>query len=195
MFGSIQESVILDSGTSKTIRANLTKIREDRIRFEQEKHDLCEEINMKARQVLAEAAIHARPSNHAEDLAVSFDYRDASISQMEVDKSPETTSCDEEDDGDEGAPMASHDGQAVTTSRAHVIAWYWKHDKPDEVHADQQHTPASMFHVSTVDITCKAHKELANVSLLKLGFLSCSPLQPTVAVSLHCLELYHQIRH
>ncbi|KAG1884380.1 hypothetical protein F4604DRAFT_1677018 [Suillus subluteus] len=120
---------------------------------------------------------------------------------MEVDESPETTSSDEEDDGDEGAPMASHDGQAVTAARAHVIAWYhmrqllspWKYDKPDEVHADQPHTPASTFHVSTIDITCKAHKELANVSLLKLGFLGCSALQPTVAVSLHCLELYHQI--
>ncbi|KAG2100429.1 uncharacterized protein F5147DRAFT_582048 [Suillus discolor] len=77
----------------------------------------------------------------------------------------------------------------------------WKHDKPDEVHADQPR--ASKFHVSTVDITCymhvkpiiQAHEELANVSLLKLGFFGCSPLQPTVTVSLHCLKLYHQIRH
>ncbi|KAG2121555.1 hypothetical protein BD769DRAFT_1629407 [Suillus cothurnatus] len=106
---------------------------------------------MKARQVLAEAAIHARPSHHPGDLAVSFDYGDASTGQMETDGSPETTSSDEEDDGDEDTPMASRDGQA-------------------------------------------AHEELANISLLKLGFLGCSPLQPTVAVSLHCLELYHQIR-
>lgn len=35
---------------------------------------LLTEINMKARQVLAEAVIHAQPSNHARDLAVSFNY-------------------------------------------------------------------------------------------------------------------------
>ncbi|KAG1791474.1 hypothetical protein EV424DRAFT_1475992 [Suillus variegatus] len=29
---------------------------------------------------------------------------------------------------------------------------------------------------------------------LHQGLLGCSPLQPTIAVSLHCLELYHQIR-
>ncbi|KAG1729622.1 uncharacterized protein EDB91DRAFT_1059885, partial [Suillus paluster] len=31
-------------------------------------------------------------------------------------------------------------------------------------------------------------------SLLKSGYLGCSPLQPTLAISLGCLELYHQIR-
>ncbi|KAI5985604.1 hypothetical protein EDD15DRAFT_2390125 [Pisolithus albus] len=36
--------------------------------------------------------------------------------------------------------------------------------------------------------------EVANVSLLRIGFLGCSPQQPTTAVSLDCLELYHQIR-
>lgn len=40
----------------------------------------------------------------------------------------------------------------------------------------------------------QAPDELANVSLLKSGYLGCSPLQPTLAISLSCLELYHQIR-
>ncbi|KAG2125460.1 hypothetical protein DEU56DRAFT_873092 [Suillus clintonianus] len=40
----------------------------------------------------------------------------------------------------------------------------------------------------------QAPNELANVSLLKSGYLGCSPLQPTLAISLGCLELYHQIR-
>ncbi|KAG1888655.1 hypothetical protein F4604DRAFT_1877215 [Suillus subluteus] len=51
--------------------------------------------------------------------------------------------------------------------------------------------PTTSFHVTAVDIT---HNELANVSLLKSGYLGCSPLQPTLAISLSCLELYHQIR-
>ncbi|KAG1892237.1 hypothetical protein F4604DRAFT_1875645 [Suillus subluteus] len=40
----------------------------------------------------------------------------------------------------------------------------------------------------------QAADELANVSLINIGLLGCSPIQPTIAVSLQCLELYHQIR-
>ncbi|KAG1755390.1 hypothetical protein EDB19DRAFT_1625560, partial [Suillus lakei] len=36
--------------------------------------------------------------------------------------------------------------------------------------------------------------EIANAVLLRHGFLGCSPIQPTVAIQLECLELYHQIR-
>ncbi|KAG1788608.1 hypothetical protein EV424DRAFT_1356046, partial [Suillus variegatus] len=36
--------------------------------------------------------------------------------------------------------------------------------------------------------------EPANSSLLRIGLLGCSPLQPTIAIRLECLELYHQIR-
>ncbi|KAG2087254.1 uncharacterized protein F5147DRAFT_525704, partial [Suillus discolor] len=42
----------------------------------------------------------------------------------------------------------------------------------------------------------QAADELANVSLINIGLLRCSPIQPKIAVSLQCLELYHQIhRH
>ncbi|KAG1766881.1 hypothetical protein EV702DRAFT_980585 [Suillus placidus] len=36
--------------------------------------------------------------------------------------------------------------------------------------------------------------EVANAALLRCGFLGSSPVQPTVAIKLECLELYHQIR-
>ncbi len=36
--------------------------------------------------------------------------------------------------------------------------------------------------------------ELANVALIRHGLLGCSPTQPQLAVSLECLEFYHQIR-
>ncbi|KAG1749252.1 hypothetical protein EDB19DRAFT_2036549 [Suillus lakei] len=57
------------------------------------------------------------------------------------------------------------------------------------------------FHVSVVDILAstslisvpQATDELANVSLVNIGLLGCSPLQPKIAVSFQCLELYHQI--
>ncbi|KAG2137739.1 hypothetical protein BD769DRAFT_1291575, partial [Suillus cothurnatus] len=59
-----------------------------------------------------------------------------------------------------------------------------------------------VFHVSTVDILAsmssmsvqQAADELANVSLINIGLLGCSPIQPKITVSLQCLELYHQIR-
>jgi len=36
--------------------------------------------------------------------------------------------------------------------------------------------------------------ELANVSLVRVGFLGCSPTMPSVAISFRCLEFYHQLR-
>ncbi|KAF8447614.1 hypothetical protein L210DRAFT_3609890 [Boletus edulis BED1] len=44
-----------------------------------------------------------------------------------------------------------------------------------------------------VSIT-QTSSESANVSLIRAGALGCSPTQPTVAVTLECLELYHQLR-
>ncbi|KAG1742350.1 uncharacterized protein EDB91DRAFT_1006085, partial [Suillus paluster] len=35
--------------------------------------------------------------------------------------------------------------------------------------------------------------EPGNAALLHHGLLGCSPIQPTVAICLKCLELYHQI--
>lgn len=38
------------------------------------------------------------------------------------------------------------------------------------------------------------HEEQANVSLIRAGVIGCSPMQPTTAVTIECLELYHQLR-
>lgn len=38
------------------------------------------------------------------------------------------------------------------------------------------------------------NNELANVSLLRVGMLGCSPVDPSVAISLDSLELYHRLR-
>ncbi|KAH7902929.1 hypothetical protein BJ138DRAFT_1021356, partial [Hygrophoropsis aurantiaca] len=71
------------------------------------------------------------------------------------------------------------------------------HDNDDGIQANQH-----MFHVGAISLTshvpCRAipqeDDELANVSLLRCGLLGCSPVQPTVAIHLDCLEIYHQIR-
>ncbi|KAG1721638.1 hypothetical protein EDB19DRAFT_1646337, partial [Suillus lakei] len=47
----------------------------------------------------------------------------------------------------------------------------------------------------TPSIAIQQHvDEPANSSLLHIGLLGCSPLQPTIAIRLQCLELYHQIQ-
>jgi hypothetical protein len=41
---------------------------------------------------------------------------------------------------------------------------------------------------------CQKADELANVSLIQAGYLGITPTQPVSAITLECLELYHQIR-
>ncbi|KAG0703735.1 hypothetical protein DFH29DRAFT_1040613 [Suillus ampliporus] len=229
-FGSVQETGVFDLGTSRTSRANLSKICQDRLTFEQENQALHQGL-------LAEAVIYARPFKHPD---IAFDGGDVSDGLMHDNEAIETPSSNKEDEGNDiDMPMVGHDGHAVAAARTHVIAciqgkrhhqraprtrlhrnhqmyaaWHsqmpslidaylrWKHDDPNEVGADQPQVSALTFHVSTIDITfhtnvkvvSQGHEELANVSFLKLGLLGCSPLQPTITVSLHCLKLYHQIR-
>lgn len=38
------------------------------------------------------------------------------------------------------------------------------------------------------------HNEPANASLIRVGMLGCSPVNPSVAISLETLELYHRLR-
>ncbi|KAG1785797.1 uncharacterized protein HD556DRAFT_1456348 [Suillus plorans] len=85
-----------------------------------------------------------------------------------------------------------------------LVAGYlrWKHHAATPTPTPNVEVGTFMFHVSTVDILAsvssisvlQAADELANVSLINMGLLGCSPIQPKIAVSLQCLELYHQIR-
>ncbi|KAG2120217.1 hypothetical protein BD769DRAFT_1361914 [Suillus cothurnatus] len=75
----------------------------------------------------------------------------------------------------------------------------WKHKVPTVIH---NNVASNIFHVDAVgimDFACaitiqQCPNELANAALLCVGILGCSPLQPTIAICLECLELYHQIR-
>ncbi|KAG1849410.1 hypothetical protein F4604DRAFT_1687444 [Suillus subluteus] len=77
----------------------------------------------------------------------------------------------------------------------------WKHGGVESVTSEINSRIGSTFHVTSVGILSfcavqtihQAPDELANVSLIKAGFLGCSPQQPTTAIALECLELYHQI--
>ncbi|KAG0697415.1 hypothetical protein DFH29DRAFT_946408 [Suillus ampliporus] len=78
----------------------------------------------------------------------------------------------------------------------------WKHRGVESATGGIDGRVGSTFHVTSVGILSfcavqsihQAPDKLANVSLIKAGFLGCSPQQPTTAISLKCLELYHQIR-
>jgi hypothetical protein len=60
-------------------------------------------------------------------------------------------------------------------------------------------SPSALISPHTIGRTTKvhipqAHEELANVALINAGLLGSAPVNPSVAITLDCLELYHQIR-
>ncbi|KAG1813766.1 hypothetical protein EV424DRAFT_1326503, partial [Suillus variegatus] len=77
----------------------------------------------------------------------------------------------------------------------------WKHEPQNHCAEDPSHHTFTVSGVGIMDFSpclCiqQQHDEVANAALLHYGILGCSPVQPTVAIRLECLELYHQIcRH
>ncbi|KAG2741203.1 hypothetical protein P692DRAFT_201810454 [Suillus brevipes Sb2] len=73
---------------------------------------------------------------------------------------------------------------------------HWKHGPRNNIDPESRQ-PVHHFHVSKVDVfVCEIaqnHEETANIALLRVGLLGCSPTMPTVAITLQCLELYHQL--
>ncbi|KAG2131859.1 hypothetical protein BD769DRAFT_1386566 [Suillus cothurnatus] len=158
MFGSVQETVITDTGTSQTLQANLSKVHADRKAG----------ISIATKQLLAKAAIHA--NDYSNDASADFGAFNSNAEPVESDASV--------DDGvDEGSdicvPVTGDEHHAVSAVRTHVFACI-----------------RDYVHVWSVD---QCDDELANVSLIRAGYLGGSPVQPMLAVSLECLELYHQI--
>ncbi|KAG1887191.1 hypothetical protein F4604DRAFT_1571533, partial [Suillus subluteus] len=76
---------------------------------------------------------------------------------------------------------------------------HWKYGPESQ---DLDHSAGHSFSVRSVGIMDFSHNttvrqqlnEPGNATLLRHGLLGCSPIQPTVAICLECLELYHQIR-
>ncbi|KAG6379623.1 hypothetical protein JVT61DRAFT_10136 [Boletus reticuloceps] len=76
-----------------------------------------------------------------------------------------------------------------------------KHGPSEDQHDDGA-APEHFFHVDLISVFSytprvsvhQRHEEQANVSLMRAGAVGCSPTQPTVAVALQCLELYHRLR-
>ncbi|KAF7976738.1 hypothetical protein HWV62_5710 [Athelia sp. TMB] len=103
------------------------------------------------------------------------------------------------------ALYASWDAQMPQLVRAFLT---WRHgasesdSDPEAMDTTSESESGSVFHVTAIGIMtrerlCEVHQrpdELANVSLLRQGFLGCSPETPSVAFSLDTLELYHRLR-
>ncbi|KAG2103699.1 uncharacterized protein F5147DRAFT_746665 [Suillus discolor] len=95
--------------------------------------------------------------------------------------------------------MYAHwDLQISQLARAYL---QWKHN--DKYHnVDLSMEEGHIFHVTTVGtlereagVSIHQHpEEPANMALLRLGLLGCSPVEPSVAIEVHTLELYHRLR-
>ncbi|KAG2113282.1 hypothetical protein BD769DRAFT_1364185, partial [Suillus cothurnatus] len=96
--------------------------------------------------------------------------------------------------------MYAHwDMQIPQLARAYL---QWKHN--NEYHdMNLSMEEGHIFHVTTVrtferEACVSIHQcpeEPANVALLRLGLLGCSPVEPSVAIEVHMLELYHRLWH
>jgi hypothetical protein len=80
----------------------------------------------------------------------------------------------------------------------HLILYFMLPQSAFQVSAGWMHVTIFLVLISfleyTPSIAIQQHvDEPANSSLLRIGLLGCSPLQPTVTIRLQCLELYRQI--
>ncbi|KAG0702276.1 hypothetical protein DFH29DRAFT_805186 [Suillus ampliporus] len=73
---------------------------------------------------------------------------------------------------------------------------HWKHIGQHDFDTEPD-LPAHQFHISAVDpvrVITQHNEEAANAALVCVGLLGCSPTMPSVAITLQCLEFYHQLR-
>ncbi|KAG2079040.1 hypothetical protein BDR04DRAFT_1146733 [Suillus decipiens] len=154
MFGSVQETVITDTGTSRTLQANLSKIYTDRLAFERQQLDSQQGISIATKQLLSEAAIHV--NDYLNDASADFSAFDSNAEPVESDASV-NDNVDEGSDicvpvtGDEQhAQMhASWRNQMLDLVEAFL---QWKHNPantcPDLI--EDNHTMTA-FQIATVD--------------------------------------------
>ncbi|KIJ60976.1 hypothetical protein HYDPIDRAFT_169981 [Hydnomerulius pinastri MD-312] len=241
---AVRESYVTPSGASKSRKANLTQVAQDRLAFEEEKCASEQCITSSARLLLAEAMLNAgkaTTNGHNDKFDYSLGSGDFSgTTSLNEDPVQDDNQGSEAEDSDEDLIAAGQDCVAMNVTRAQIIvslqgchrrwpraphsrlqrnreahlAWtnqmtplvdtylQWKHTSQcgPEVHVDAD-MDMTTFEVMAVGISSfipsqqvyQHVDQLANVSLLSIGYLGCSPLQPVAAISLQCLELYHQI--
>jgi hypothetical protein len=83
-----------------------------------------------------------------------------------------------------------HRRQPYNDGLSDYYCWYNKFVLFSSIFSISSFILIDYVHVWSVD---QRDDELANVSLIRAGYLGGSPVQPTLAMSLECLELYHQI--
>ncbi|KAG1884158.1 hypothetical protein F4604DRAFT_1920002 [Suillus subluteus] len=178
------------------------------------------ELTAKTRQLLAEAALEVGRASTG-DPAVRFtDYGNwdddnhlPNGADLDNDGETESNAGDQAPYSEVGA--VGQDDPALSAMRAQVIIWQKKlsslsasfpspsqsRDARCVVQSNVRlgqllslvEARVGILSFCAVQTIHQAPDELANVSLIKAGFLGCSPQQPTTAIALECLELYHQI--
>ncbi|KAG1760151.1 hypothetical protein EDD22DRAFT_848692 [Suillus occidentalis] len=180
----VKMSVLNTSHSLRTTTASLTQIRHERLEEERRRAEQMRETQH-FRALMAEAQLESGQNNN------DFTQYDDTAHEYEDFNQPE-------DSGDVASgPLFAELFQ--TTDAPLVKAYMQWTCKMTEASGDHEGHAFSVAAVGIMDFTTNIDilqrpGEPANVALLRYGLLSCSPVQPTVAIHLHCLELYHQIR-
>ncbi|KAG1884097.1 hypothetical protein F4604DRAFT_1919926 [Suillus subluteus] len=198
----------------RTTRSSLSQIRDSRLRREQEQRQI-RDNSRRMQELLAEAQLEA-----GHDSLETMDFGDEVIDDSRDEFAEDEPvggpllsefflTCSQER---EPRVRRRIDVRTRTQRRQHAnAAWKeqmpilvnsylaWRHGAPT---VDDNAMMSNIFHVDVVGISGFARaitiqqrpNEPANGALLRMGLLGCSPLQPTIAIHIECLELYHQIR-
>ncbi|KAG1772889.1 hypothetical protein EV702DRAFT_1201363 [Suillus placidus] len=210
---------ILDnrSHSTRTTTASLTQIRREHLAEEQRRAEQIRENSLHMRTLLAEAHLEAGPdyvnNDHDESMFHNEDTAEqCNDSEENVDgplfseflrtsaSQPEAVSNRRQD-----KRTCTQRNRLANTAWAQQIPTLveaylrWKHEPQNHCADDPSHHTFTVSGVGIMDFSPRLlirqqHDEVANAALLRHGLLGCSPVQPTVAVRLECLELYHQIR-
>ncbi|KAF8515748.1 hypothetical protein JB92DRAFT_3114698 [Gautieria morchelliformis] len=170
---------------TRTVTTNLTQIRKERLAHEQEQQEKLNVLTAEAHQKIADA--HLEIGINWED--ADGEENNATISRAydgDSDVSDELIQADGRHVGEQFMP---HKGKHL---KAIIVLVVLPTDK----------VASHIFQVTIVDLKeydilhdiPQDPNELANVTLLHAGLLGSSPNDPSVAITLDCLEFYHQVR-
>ncbi|KAG2085334.1 uncharacterized protein F5147DRAFT_659545 [Suillus discolor] len=155
----------------------------------------------KTRQLLAKAALEVHQATTGDPETQFADYGNWNHDNHLPNGAHADNEEETENNAGDQAPYSEvgavgQDDTALSAMCAQVIIClflWWKHCGVESLTSEINGKIGSTFHLTNVGFLTP--DELANVSLIKAGFLGCSPQQPTAAITLEYLELDHQICH
>ncbi|KAG2737755.1 hypothetical protein P692DRAFT_20883222 [Suillus brevipes Sb2] len=203
----VRMTVLDNSHSMRTTTTSLTQIRRERLAEERRRAEQLREHTLRTKTLLAEAHLEAGPDhvdNNYHDLTTDYEQWVGDDGEDTVDGPLFSEAVSKHRQDKRTRTQRNHHANAAWTQQipALVEAYLrWRHGPENHCHgADEpSHHTFSVSGVGIMDFSPhlliqQQDNEVANAALLRHGFLGCSPVQPTVAIRLECLELYHQIR-